>query len=154
MTLTLPNLALRQGTWLAVCDGSVGLLLENVGDHAHPKLQTRDVLKHDNPSTHEQGTSQPGRAFGSADGRRSGLEESDFHAQQAQAFLKEFAAHIDRHVREEEVKLLVLIAPARALGLLRKMLSDAVRHVVAGELDRDYVKLPLSEIQKHLSKLG
>lgn len=153
MTAHLSELALGHGTWLAVCDGTTGLLLENKGDHAHPNLKSRDVLRHDNPPSHEQGSAPPGRSFNSVGAQRSSMEESDFHAQQAEAFLKTFAAHIDRHVREAGIPALVLIAPSRALGLIRKMLSDDVRRVLVGELDRDYVKLPLHEIEHHLARL-
>jgi len=140
---------LRLGTWVAVCDGATALLLENMGDEATPRLVTREVFKQDNPLTHEQGSSQPGRAF-AAGGRRAAMEESDFHLQAEETFLRQFAAALDRHVRQEQIGALLLIAPPRALGILRKALSGATRRAVAGELAHDYVKLSLAEIQRRL----
>jgi protein required for attachment to host cells len=142
---------LRQGTWVAVCDSATALLLENMGDHVSPNLVTREVLKHDSPSTHELGTSPPGRTNTASGGRRAAMEGSDFHLQAEENFLRHFAAILDRHVQEEKIGALLLIAPPRALGFLRKAVSDATRRAVAGELAHDYVKLSLSEIERRLA---
>jgi protein required for attachment to host cells len=47
---------------------------------------------------------------------------------------------------------LILVAPARALGVLRKALSPAAHAVIGAEIDKDYVKLPIHEIEHHLAK--
>ena len=146
----MSSLELRQGTWVAVCDSATALLLENMSDHVSPKLVTREAFKHDSPSTHEQGTSPPGRTNSASGGRRSAMEESDFHLQAEEAFLRHFAETLDRHVQQEKIGALLLIAPPRALGFLRKVMSDAVRRAVAGELAHDYVKLSLPEIERRL----
>ena len=78
------------------------------------------------------------------------MEESDFHLQAEEAFLRHFAETLDRHVQQEKIGALLLIAPPRALGFLRKVMSDAVRRAVAGELAHDYVKLSLPEIERRL----
>jgi protein required for attachment to host cells len=143
--------ALYQGTWVAVCDSATALLLENMGDHASPNLVTREIFKHDSASTHEQGTSPPGRTNAASGGRRSAMESPDFHLQAEQAFLRHFAENLDRHVQQQKIGALLLIAPPRALGFLRKALSDATRRVVAGELAHDYVKLSLAEIEHRLA---
>jgi protein required for attachment to host cells len=54
-------------------------------------------------------------------------------------------------VRRKEIPALLVIAPPRAMGVLRKLLSDATREVVAGELAHDYVKLPLEEMERRLT---
>jgi protein required for attachment to host cells len=43
------------------------------------------------------------------------------------------------------------VAPPRALGVLREAYSARLRGVLHGELDRDLVKLPVAEIEKHLA---
>lgn len=149
----MTEFVLHHGTWIAVCDGSNALLLKNVGDRFHPSLEMHDVIRQENLPTHLQGTSQPGRAFSSADGRRAAMEESDFHAQAEEAFIRAFALKLDRHVQGQRIDTLLLIAPANALGILRKALSDATRRVLRGDLVRDYAKLPLHEIERHLTDL-
>ena len=145
------ELPLRHGLWLAVCDGQKALLLENKGDRAHPKLETRQSFEQTNPPSHEQGSAPPGRAF-SGIGQRSATEESDFHQQQAAGFLAKFAALINNEVAAGRIAQLGLIAPAKALGLLRPLLSEETRKILQAELARDYVKKPLHEIERLLAK--
>jgi protein required for attachment to host cells len=142
--------ALEHGDWLAVCDGANALLLENRGDAVAPHLLTRESFKLDNPRTHEQGTSAPGRTNTAHGGRRAAMEESDYHLQAEEAFLRRFAQTLDGHVQKKQIPALVVIAPPRAMGILRKFLSDATREVVAGELTHDYAKLSLDEIERRL----
>jgi protein required for attachment to host cells len=145
---------LQHGTWLAVCDGQKALLLENYGTHEFPKLEMREVFTQDDPPAHLQGSDGPGRGFSGKDGRRAAFEEKDFHAQAAQSFIERFGDHLNQCITDKGIRSLVLIAPAKALGILRGRLSGATRHAVTGELDRDYVKLPLYEIERHLQAIA
>lgn len=141
---------LRQGTWVAVCDGRKALLLENKGDAEYPKLETREHFEHKSDATHVQGSSAPGRAFSTAGGRRGSVEQSDFHDQDERIFLQQFAERLERHTRDHGIKSLILVAPARALGMIRPALSASTKQVLVAELDRDYVKMPLYEIEERL----
>jgi protein required for attachment to host cells len=142
--------ATRHGNWLAICDGTKGLLIENRGDHVYPKLETREVMTTSNPLTHDQGSDKPGRAFSAIDGRRAAVEETDLHMQAEQKFIRDFSDHVERKVREASIRSIVLIAPARALGILRESLGPSTRHILAGTLVHDYVRQPLYEIERHL----
>lgn len=147
------RVALRHGMWLAVCDGTKALLLENQGDHVYPKLETREIMRASNPLTHEQGSAKPGRAFSAVDGRRAAVEETDYHLQAERKFIRDFADLMEQKVSERSVPSVVLIAPARALGLLRDCIGPATRSILAGSLTRDYVRQPLYEIERHLMDL-
>ena len=150
----MPESLLRNGTWIAICAGLKALLLENKGDREFPKLETRQVFKQENPATHVQGSAPPGRAFSPTGGGRSAIEESDFHDLAEQDFLRHFAGTLDHSIGEHKIRALVLIAPARALGMVRPHLSAATRRVLIAEFDRDYVKMPLHEVERHLSALS
>jgi len=50
------------------------------------------------------------------------------------------------------VKSLILIAPPRALGVLRQAYSHNLRAAVRAEIDKDFVNLPVHEIEKHLAQ--
>jgi len=147
----MADLLLLHGIWLAVCDGQRALLLENQGDRVYPKLETRQTFRQDNPLSHEQGSAPPGRAFASS-GRRSSTQENDFHGQQAAQFLAKFADVINREVQAGRIGSLALIAPAKALGQLRPRLSEQVHKILVAELARDYVKMPVHEIERALSE--
>ena len=139
---------LRQGTWVAVCDGRKALLLENRGSREFPQLVTRETFEQKNPPTHLQGSSPPGRTANSTSSNRSAVEAPDFHDQAERTFLHEFANSLDRYTQDHEIKSLILVAPARALGMIRPALSAATKHVIVAELDKDYVKVPIYEIEK------
>ena len=154
MESVLPKMSLHHETWLAVCDGNKALLLQNQGDRAFPKLETREVFQQENPPAHLQGTDAPGRTFSSMGSRRSATEQTDFHVQAEQEFLRNFAQLLDSRVRAGDIRDLLLVAPAKSLGILRAALSPATQKLVSGELARDYVKLPLYEIERHLAHIG
>jgi protein required for attachment to host cells len=42
-------------------------------------------------------------------------------------------------------------APPRALGVLRQACSHNLRTALRAEIDKDFVKLPVHEIEKHLA---
>jgi protein required for attachment to host cells len=69
------------------------------------------------------------------------------------AFLRDFAEKLGHCVREHHIHALVLVAPAKVLGLIRPYLSKTTRQVLVAELDRDYVKMPLYEIERHIAVL-
>lgn len=147
----MPDLILRHGAWLLICDGQRALLLQNTGDMARPRLEIRETFQQDNPLTHVQGSAPPGRVFASGE-RRAATEETDLHRQVAEQFLDSIAKLINQRVEMGAIAHLGIAAPARALGILRLLLSDQTRKVLIGELARDYAGLPVHEIEQRLAK--
>jgi protein required for attachment to host cells len=82
--------------------------------------------------------------------RRSAVEQTDWHDQEEQRFLTKLAERLDAAVQAGETKSLILVAPPRALGVLRAKLSKRVREAVRAEIEKDYVKMPVDEIARHL----
>ena len=119
----MQKLKIRQGDWVVVCDGKKALVLENAGDEKFLNLRTREVYEHPDPKTHELGTDAPGRAFSSVGTERSAMEQTDWHEQQEDRFLRKLADRLDAAVNVGQVKSLILIAPPRALGVLRQTYS-------------------------------
>ena len=50
-----------------------------------------------------------------------------------------------------EAKSLIMVAPPRALGVMRQAYSHHLRNALRAEIDKDFVKLPVHEIEKHLA---
>jgi protein required for attachment to host cells len=146
----MAKLKIDQGDWVIVCDGKKALVLENVGDAVFPNLKTKEVYEHAAPKTHEQGTDAPGRAFSSVGAIRSAVEQTDWHDQSERAFLEDLAARLDAAVTAEETKAVIIVAPPRALGVLRQAYSPHLRQAVRAEVDKDLVRMPVHEIEKHL----
>jgi protein required for attachment to host cells len=147
----MQKLKIRQGDWVVVCDGKKALVLENVGDEKFVNLKTREVREHSDPKTHELGTDEPGRAFSSVGAGRSAVEQTDWHVQEEHRFLQKLAGHLEAAVNAGDVKSLIMVAPPRALGVLRHAYSHNLRAAVRAEIDKDLVKLPVHEIEKHLA---
>lgn len=144
-------LSIHEGEWVVVCDGGKALILENVGDAKFPNLKMRDVFEHKALATHELGTDAPGRSYSSVGHGRSAVGQTDWHAQEEQTFLTELVQKLDAAVEQHQVKSLIVVAPPRALGVLRTAYSAGLRAAVRFELDKDLVKLPVHEIEKHLT---
>ncbi len=66
-------------------------------------------------------------------------------------FLQKLAAHLDAAVKAGQIKSLVIVAPPRALGVLRPAYSHDLRRALQAEVDKDFVKMPVHEIEKHLA---
>jgi protein required for attachment to host cells len=145
------KLKIRQGDWVIVCDGKKALVLENAGDEKFLNLRTKEVHEHSDPKTHELGTDAPGRTFNSIGAGRSAMEQTDWHTQEEDRFLRKLADHLDAAVNAGQVKALILVAPPRALGVLRQTYSHNLRAAVRAEIDKDLVRLPVHEIEKHLA---
>ena len=50
-----------------------------------------------------------------------------------------------------EMKSLIVVAPPRALGVIRQAYSSNLKQAVRKEIDKDFVKMPVHEIEKHLT---
>ena len=123
----MAKLKIREGDWVVVCDGKKALVLENVGDEKFLNLKTKQVYEQPDPKTSEQGTDAPGRAINSIDGRRSAMEQTDWHDQAEKEFLQRLVGRLDSAVESGEARNLILIAPPRALGVIRQACSAQLR---------------------------
>jgi protein required for attachment to host cells len=134
-------------------DGRKALFLRNAGDEQVPDLRTEQVFKEDNPPTREQGTDKPGRGFASAGSpRRSGMEETDWHHLEEQRFANEVAAVLEKVVRSRHVPAILVAAPPKTLGELRRAFHADVKAKIIAELDKDLTKQPVDQIQAHLCR--
>lgn len=82
---------------------------------------------------------KPGRSFARADGNRRGAVEPphDFHKLEKHRFTLELAHALNVAFEHREFDQLVVVAPRRSLGELRKLLPVRVLRVVALEIAKD-----------------
>ena len=147
----MAKLKIGQGDWVVVCDGKKALVFENVGDTKFLNLRTREVYEQPDEKTHEQGTDAPGRSINSIDARRSAMEQTDWHDQEEQRFLRRLASRLDAEVNAGNAKSVIVVAPPRALGVLRQAYSQNLRNVLRAEIDKDFVRMPVDQIEKRLA---
>ena len=146
-----PALRIPHDAYVLVGDGRKALLLRNEGDAQHPNLKTEQVFANDNPPTREQGTDKPGRSFASVGGRRSAMEQADWHVLEEQRFAKDLADALYTLVRERNIEALVITAPPKILAELRKSMHQEVEKRIIAEVDKDLTNQPLHEIEKVLT---
>jgi protein required for attachment to host cells len=147
----MSELMIQEGEWVVVCDGAKALVLENVGDAKFPNLKTREVFEQEHQTTQALGTDAPGRAMNSVGNIRSAVEQTDWHDQAERAFLVQLVKHLDAAIAAGKTKSLIMVAPPRALGMIRSAYSQVLKSAVRAELDKDLVKHPVHQIEKQLT---
>jgi protein required for attachment to host cells len=146
----MDRLHIKEGAWVVVCDGAKAIVLENIGDADYPDLRMREAEEQPDRRTHEIGTDAPGRAFRTVGSARSALAQTDFHDESERTFLTDLARRLDKALSEKETASVVIVAPPRALGMLRNAYSPRLRKAVAAEVDKDLVAMPIGDIERHL----
>ncbi len=139
-------------TFVVVADGQKMLFFRNEGDAEYLKLEMERKEVQDNPADRDQKTSEPGRTFDASGGAgRSAYEETDFHQLGEDRFAAETAAILKERALRNEFESLIIVAPPRTLGELRKHYHKEVEKRLAGEIAKDLTGHPVPEIEKILS---
>lgn len=139
-------------TFVVVADGQKMLFFRNEGDAEYLKLEMERKEVQDNPADRDQKTSEPGHTFDASGGAgRSAYEETDFHQLGEDRFAAETAAILKERALRNEFESLIIVAPPRTLGELRKHYHKEVEKRLAGEIAKDLTGHPVPEIEKILS---
>lgn len=142
---------LAHNAFIVVADGSKMLFFRNEGDGEFPNLivEKKDV-KH-NPAHHEQASDTSGMAANTVGGRGGSMEETDFHQLEEDRFAAETAEILKQRALRNEFDSLIVVAPPRTLGELRKHYHKEVEKRLIGEIAKDLTGHPVAEIEKILA---
>jgi protein required for attachment to host cells len=146
--VTEPRPHVPHNTLVLVGDGQKALFLRNKGHALHVQLVVEQVLERDNPPTREQGTDRPGRSNASVGVARSAMEETDWHHIGEERFAGELAEALYRYAHADLFDKLVIIAPPKVLGNLRKALHAEVTARIAAEIPKELTSHPVAEIER------
>ncbi len=138
-------------SWVVVCDGAKALILQNAGDAEYMNLKVEETLSQPNEPDREIGTDKPGRTHAADGFSGSAVQQTDWHEQAETEFLKQIAGRMDMLVREKQARRILLVAPPRALGTLRGNLTADVQAAISAEVPKDYINLPVAQIERHLT---
>ena len=133
-----------------IADGRKSLFFRNEGDAAFPKFAVEQKAEHDNPAHHEQASDLAGMSSRTMDGRGGSMEEVDFHQQEEDRFAADTAAVLKARALRGDFESLVVVAPPKTLGELRKHYHKAVEQRLVAEVPKDLVNVPVAEIEKIL----
>jgi protein required for attachment to host cells len=142
---------------VVVVDGRKMLFFRNDGDAAYPNLQvTKKLIDKHNPDHHEQATDLAGGSMGT---RTSGaqwgagnMDEVDFHQLEEDRFAAEAAELLKKRALNNDFESLIIVAPPRTLGELRKHYHVSVSEKLAGEIGKDLTGHTVSQIEEALLK--
>ena len=146
--MNLPN-----NTLVLVADGRKMLFLRNHGNAAQIDLRVEAHREQDNPPSHDQGSDAPGRSFASIGSRRSAMEETDFHQIAEDRFAAEAADLLRERALGGDFETLVVVAPPRTLGELRKHYHKEVASRIVDEISKDLTDCPIGEIEAALTRI-
>lgn len=133
-----------------VADGKKLLLFRNEGDGFLPKLEVERKQEQSNPATRDQKSDGAGRAFAFAGIGSHAYSETDFHQLEEDRFAAEAAEMLNRRALRNEFDALIVVAPPRTLGELRKHYHKEVERRLSGEVAKDLTRHPVSEIERIL----
>ncbi len=133
-----------------VADGRKMLFLRNEGDAEFPNLVVENAQEQDNPATRDQATDSAGRASSPQGGVQSSVEPTDFHQIEEDRFAADAADFLKVGALKNKYDSLIVVAPPKTLGELRKHYHKEVTSRLKGELDKDLTGHPIKDIEKAL----
>jgi protein required for attachment to host cells len=137
-------------TLILIGDGEKAMFLRNRGDEAFPNLVVERLFEHENPPTREQGADHPGRV-NDALGRKSAVENSDWHRIEKERFAKELAERLYKSAHAGQFQHLIVVAPPQVLGNLRNDFHAEVKSRIVAEVDKTLTQHPVHEIERLLT---
>ena len=133
-----------------VADGRKSLFFRNEGDAEYPKFCVERKEARDNPDHHEQASDTAGMAMNVIGGHGGSMTEVDFHQLEEDRFAADMAALLKTRALRNDFEALVVVAPPRTLGELRKHYHKEVEKRLVGEVAKDLTNVPVEEIERIL----
>ncbi|MGR6327636.1 host attachment family protein [Sphingomonas sp. XXL09] len=159
--------------FVLVADGRKALFFRNEGDSDYPNLQVEHAEEHANPADRDQKTDAAGGASSTQSGAdapavaqggsnhasgggaqfapsRGSMGETDFHQQEEDRFAAETAEMLKKRALSNAFETLIIVAPPKTLGELRKHYHKEVSNRLAGELAKDLTGHTVADIEQAL----
>ncbi|MHA1600543.1 MAG: host attachment protein [Alphaproteobacteria bacterium] len=141
-------------TWILIADGARARIVLNDGPGRGVRPGPDKDFEGMNAPSREIVSDKPGRSFDSAgQGRHSMEPHTDPHEHEQRTFHHRLAVYLDQAEKRGDFDRLVVVAPPKALGNLRRELTDATRAKVVGELNKDLTHVPIHDLAAHLGSV-
>lgn len=134
-------------TLILVIDGRKMLFFRNHGDENQIDLRTeahdeREELKDRELRTDARGAKPSSNAIGTDD-----TGETDFHQQEEDRWVKDAAEDLRMRALRNDFNHLCIIAPPKALGVLRKQLHKEVERRLVCTINKEMSGRPIPDIE-------
>lgn len=147
--MALPNNAL-----VLVLDGRKMLFFRNQGDENQIDLRTEAHDEREDAYDRELKTDAPGNAAtgmtGGGDTHRPAYSETDYHQQEEDIWVKDAAEQLKKRALRNDFDSLVIVAPPKALGVLRKELHKEVERRIVLTINKEMSGRPIPDIEQLL----
>ena len=140
--MAIPNQAL-----VLVTDGRKMLFLRNHGDENQIDLRTESHDQRQDRKDCEIKTDaagSQGQRWGDA---RPAMGEADFHQQEEDRWVKDAADELKKRALRQDFEALAIVAPPRALGVLRKELHKEVERRIVATFNKEMTDRPIPDIE-------
>jgi protein required for attachment to host cells len=143
---------LPRNALVLVADGRKMLFFRNQGDENQIDLRTeahdaRGYQRKDRDiKTDAPGTVKQSFGFG-----RSTYEEPDFQQQEEDRWVKDAADELKTRVLRNDFDALAIVAPPKALGVLKKCLHKEVERRIVCTVDKEMTGRPIPDIEALLN---
>lgn len=141
---------IRHNDWILVGDGSKAKFLRNAGDAEQLRLETLELLEHRNPPNREQAADRPGRLQDRGVQQRSAVEQTDWHQLEEDRFAGWVAEILYKAAHAGAYERLIIVAPPKVLGELRRVMHDEVKQRLVGTLDKTLTNHSMADLEKLL----
>lgn len=145
---------LPHDTLVLVTDGRKMLLLRNQGDAGQIGLCTEQHDCRKDRKDRDIKSDAPGLTAQSAGYGRPAYDEPDYHQLEEDRWAARTATIINERALANAFDGLVVIAPPRTMGVLRKQWHQEVEKRILTEIAKEMVDRPLSEIEALLAGEG
>lgn len=147
-------MTLPKKSWIVVADGAKASIFLREGRNG--ELQALKRMESGEARAHPGDivSDRAGRVGESATvGRHAYEPKTDPHRHAEEVFVKTVADYVSIHDGAAPYDQLILVAPAKTLGLLRRDLSKTALGAVRHEVDKDLVHMTDVRIEEHIRDL-
>ena len=134
-----------------VADGRKMLFFRNRGDENQIDLRTEAHDARRDRKDREIKTDAPGTAKQSFGYGRSTYEEADFQQQEEDRWIKDAADELKSRALRGDFDTLVIVAPPKALGVLKKCLHKEVEKRIVCMINKEMSGHPIPDIEALLN---
>ena len=134
-----------------VADGRKMLFFRNHGDENQIDLRTEAHDARQDRKDREIKTDAPGTTKQSFGYGRSTYEEADFQQQEEDRWIKEAAEELKKRVLRGDFEALAIVAPPKALGVLKKCLHKEVEKRLVCTVNKEMSGRPVPDLEALLT---
>ena len=139
---------LANNALVLVTDGRKTLFFRNEGDENQIDLRSEDFDEREDLKDREMKTDAPG-AIGQSAGYsgRVAYEETDFHQLEEDRWAMAAAEEVNKRVLRNDFDQLVIVAPPKTLGQIRKKLHKEAERRLLCEIPKEMTGRPTPDIE-------